>query len=161
MVVVPCTDNPLMSDITLSDEYYKLHTEAGFTVGEIVRLIDNGFKSAFVDKGTRARFRAEALVDCLRILSGEGYDVSDITSDATWCGSLGVDVRSIASLIGSGSGEGGSEAAAAAAAAVGGGGVPVWAPWTDPEITTDILQAMPKTDLHLRLAGSLRYLVLS
>ncbi len=42
------TDNRLITDTTVSDELYLLHTEFGFSIDDIRTLIINGFKSAFL-----------------------------------------------------------------------------------------------------------------
>ncbi len=46
--VTLCTDNWLMSDVSLSGEYYLAHTALGFTREEILRMMLNGFESAFL-----------------------------------------------------------------------------------------------------------------
>lgn len=46
--VTLCTDNWLMSDVSLSGEYYLAHTALGFTREELVRMMLNGFESAFL-----------------------------------------------------------------------------------------------------------------
>lgn len=46
--VTLCTDNWLMSDVSLSGEYYLAHTALGFTREEITRMMLNGFESAFL-----------------------------------------------------------------------------------------------------------------
>jgi adenosine deaminase len=43
-----CTDNRLISGTTLTDEFYKAHTELGFTLEEIKDLIVYSLKSAFL-----------------------------------------------------------------------------------------------------------------
>lgn len=43
-----CTDNRLMSGTTLTDEFYKAHTELGFTLEEIKDLIVYSIKSSFL-----------------------------------------------------------------------------------------------------------------
>jgi len=46
--VTLCTDNWLMSDVSLSGEYHLAHTALGFTREEITRMLLNGFESAFL-----------------------------------------------------------------------------------------------------------------
>jgi adenosine deaminase len=46
--VTLCTDNWLMSGVSLSDEYWTAHTELGFTREEIDRMILNAFEGAFL-----------------------------------------------------------------------------------------------------------------
>jgi adenosine deaminase len=48
VAVTLCTDNWLMSGVSLSREYWLAHTELGFTAGEIRELILNGFRGAFL-----------------------------------------------------------------------------------------------------------------
>jgi adenosine deaminase len=48
VAVTLCTDNWLMSGVTLSGEYWLAHTELGFTAREIRELILNGFRGAFL-----------------------------------------------------------------------------------------------------------------
>jgi adenosine deaminase len=61
--VVLNTDNRLMSDTTLTDEYHHAATDAGLTPGEISAIALNGFESAFLPWAERqalvARMRAE------------------------------------------------------------------------------------------------------
>ncbi|MBQ1629233.1 MAG: adenosine deaminase [Treponema sp.] len=42
------TDDPVFFKVTLIDELYKLHTEAGFSMDEIKTLIKNGFKATYL-----------------------------------------------------------------------------------------------------------------
>lgn len=53
--VTLCTDNWLMSGVTLSGEYWLAHTELGFTREEIDQMILNGFASAFLPWPERLR----------------------------------------------------------------------------------------------------------
>jgi adenosine deaminase len=46
--VTLCTDGWLMAGVSLTDEYWKAHTELGFSRQEIDRLILNGFAGAFL-----------------------------------------------------------------------------------------------------------------
>jgi adenosine deaminase len=46
--VTLCTDGWLMAGVSLSDEYWRAHTELGFTRPEIEQLILNGFVGAFL-----------------------------------------------------------------------------------------------------------------
>ena len=58
--VTLCTDNWLMSGVTLSSEYWLAHTELGFDRADIDRLILNGFESAFLPWPDRRRIADEA-----------------------------------------------------------------------------------------------------
>lgn len=55
------TDNRLMSDTTLSREYYRAHTHLGFELDEIIDLIIAGFKSAFLPHRVKAKLLAEVV----------------------------------------------------------------------------------------------------
>ncbi|MBM4188849.1 MAG: adenosine deaminase [Gemmatimonadetes bacterium] len=63
LAVTLCTDNWLMSGVSLSDEYWLAHRALGFTRPEIDRLIVNGFASSFLPPDEKAalldRVRAE------------------------------------------------------------------------------------------------------
>ncbi|MCL1892607.1 MAG: adenosine deaminase [Holophagaceae bacterium] len=48
MRVTVNTDNRLITNTTLSDEYWRLHQELDFSIEEIKEIIINGFKSAFI-----------------------------------------------------------------------------------------------------------------
>lgn len=48
LAVTLCTDNWLMSGVTLSGEYWLAHTELGCTREEIIRMILHGFEGAFL-----------------------------------------------------------------------------------------------------------------
>jgi adenosine deaminase len=65
-----------------------LHNKFGFTVPDVLRLIDYGFRAAFVDEGMRKRLRIEAFLKATRILSDEGIDLSGISG--TYYAGLGV-----------------------------------------------------------------------
>lgn len=53
----------------------------GFSIEDIVKVIDNGFSSAFLERGARRRYRAEALHKIVSILREEGFDTSNIVND--------------------------------------------------------------------------------
>ena len=63
LTVTLCTDNWLMSGVSLSDEYWLAHRALGFTRSEIDRLIVAGFESAFLPEAEKrpliARVTAE------------------------------------------------------------------------------------------------------
>ena len=80
VVVVPCTDNVVVSGTTLSQEYFKLQEIFNFSLREIVCLLDNGFRSSFIDRALRLRLRAEAMVTTLQVLKDAGYDISSLES---------------------------------------------------------------------------------
>lgn len=70
--VVLNTDNRLMSDTTLTDEYVAANAALGFTFDELATVAMNGFESAFLPEEERARLVAEArdgITDLRRELS--------------------------------------------------------------------------------------------
>lgn len=82
VVVTLNTDNTTVSGITLSEEYYLIHKELGFSVEEIVQIIDNGFRSSFVrNPKLKTRLRAEALYTCFQILHSEGFDIGGMVEN--------------------------------------------------------------------------------
>lgn len=78
LVVVPCTDNVTVSGVTLSEEYLKLQESFNFTPAEIVRLIDFGFRSAFLEPHTKRLLRAQALRKIAKVLTDRGFSTTDI-----------------------------------------------------------------------------------
>ena len=66
--VVLNTDNRLMSDVTLTDEYVHAARELGFSFDELARVAINGFESAFLPYEERVRLiaRAETEIRALR-----------------------------------------------------------------------------------------------
>lgn len=83
LVVVPCTDNGTVSDITLSEEYFKIQNLYNFKVNEIVRMIDFGLRSAFVDLSLKKRMRAETMYTIKQVLERDGYDTSELFSPSS------------------------------------------------------------------------------
>jgi len=133
-IVVPCTDNTTVSNCDLTGEYMILINKFGFTVEEIVRVIDYGFQGAFINATEKRRLRADALHQTLKVLKDEGYDVSHILKDDIYFRSIGVNVSEF---------------------------LPEAGHTVDrkrerqPVITAEILRGLPKTDLHCRLDGSI------
>ncbi|HJQ19026.1 MAG TPA: adenosine deaminase [Gemmatimonadaceae bacterium] len=66
--VVLNTDNRLMSDTTLTDEYQHAATELGFTLDELCAVALNGFESAFLPMAERRALIEEARrqIDAMR-----------------------------------------------------------------------------------------------
>lgn len=58
LVATLCTDNWLMSGVTLSGEYWRAHVELGLTRAHVDTLILNGFRSAFLPLPERERLAA-------------------------------------------------------------------------------------------------------
>jgi len=63
-----CTDNRLVSNVTVSDEYYKLVTELEFKKEDIERLIIYGFESIFLNYEERKKLLEEVLPEIKSIL---------------------------------------------------------------------------------------------
>lgn len=66
-----CTDNRLISNITVSDEYYKLVTELDFKKEDIEKLIIYGFESTFLHYEQRKQMLEEVTPEIKRILYSE------------------------------------------------------------------------------------------
>lgn len=124
-IVVPCTDNPTVSGVTLSGEYYMLQEEFGFSVGQIMKMLDYGFRSAFVPEGMRKRLRIEAFIKSMKILQQNNIDISEIKAFEKYYFQLGLTVP------------------------------PRFEPPVqNPPLTLALLQELPKCDLDCRLIGS-------
>lgn len=80
-ICVPCTDNPTVSNTTLTEEYYKIHKTFDFGVEEIVRMIDYGFRSAFIDESLKKRLRIDAFTKTMNVLIDNNIDVSSIINN--------------------------------------------------------------------------------
>ena len=136
--IIPCTDNPTMSGVTLSSEYELIQNTFDIGVEDIIRLIDNGFSAAFLENHVRRRLRAEAMHCALSILHEEGHDLQPILSslrttyESFWTEEE-FDVDSIINP-----------------------SVPrkYWQGHTNPPITADVISLIPKADLNVRLDGS-------
>ena len=84
VITVPCTDNPTVSGVTLSGEYFLLQNKFGFNVEELVRMMDYGFRSAFVDETLKTRLRIEAITKTMKILKENKIDVSPILKNSSY-----------------------------------------------------------------------------
>ena len=125
---VPCTDNPTVSMVTLSGEYLLLHEKFGFSVAEILRMMDYGFRAAFLSEGAKKRLRLEAFVKAIKVLKENGIDVSEVEKSADYYGNIGVSVPP-----------------------------KFQPPVKNPPITLELLKQMPKCDIDCRLSGSIPY----
>jgi len=67
LTVCICTDNRLMSGVTLTEEYEHARDDLGFTWEDIVRVARNGFESAYAPEETR-----RAMLDAFDAELGEG-----------------------------------------------------------------------------------------
>jgi adenosine deaminase len=88
--VCPCTDNPTVSGVTLSGEYLLLHQKFGFSVADILKMIDFGFRSAFVDDRMGRQLRLEAFLRSMQVLTRHGIDLAHV--DTSYYSQLGVSV---------------------------------------------------------------------
>ncbi|KAL9657953.1 hypothetical protein ABK040_012177 [Willaertia magna] len=130
LVLVPCTDNVTVSAITLTDEYMLIHEQFGFSIKEIVRLIDYGFRSAFLDLSIKKRLRSEALHTIQEILLEEGYDLTNAYS-AKSAVDLAFDFNNKAEVL-----------------------PPNYNLYSQEEIIKQFIQAAPKSDVNCRFNGS-------
>eukprot|EP01126_Amoeba_proteus_P025419 TRINITY_DN2537_c0_g2_i2.p1 TRINITY_DN2537_c0_g2~~TRINITY_DN2537_c0_g2_i2.p1 ORF type:complete len:628 (+),score=127.26 TRINITY_DN2537_c0_g2_i2:490-2373(+) len=132
IIVVPCTDNPKVSRITLSSEYVLLQENFDLSVEEIVRLIDYGFSASFLSYSEKRRLRAEVLKTCFLTLQNKGFTVAGIINQTSYYDLIGVDLKSITS--------------------------PKPNYWdsgrVNPAFTLEICKQLPKSDLHLNLDAS-------
>jgi len=94
VIVVPCCDNTTVSSVTLSGEYELIQKTFLFTPEELLRLVDNGFSSAFITVIERQCFRAKSLVACVQILKEEGFDLRAIPK-ITQFEDIGIDLEEI------------------------------------------------------------------
>lgn len=123
--VVPCTDNPTVSGVTLSGEYHLLQETFNFTLPELLKMMDFGFRSAFVSESLKKRLRVEAFVKSIKVLQQNNIDISPIIQNAEYYAKLGLTVP------------------------------PKFVPPTEnPPLTLSLLTQMPKCDLDCRLLGS-------
>ena len=51
------TDDLVVSDVTLSEEYLNVHRRLGLPVADLINLARTGYEFAFVDQGTKVRLR--------------------------------------------------------------------------------------------------------
>jgi hypothetical protein len=160
VVVVPCTDNTVISGVTLSGifieissdsksnskgEYKLIHDNFNFDHEEITQLIANGFSSAFIGCSLKNRLKIEALQKCVHLFEQNGFDVS-VFNKPQWQ-KQGVEV---------------SGASASTTHAY-------WGGHLNPPITLDVLSGtlcnfewpndelelgLPKADLNCRFEGS-------
>lgn len=103
-----------------------LQNQFGFNIEEIVRMIDYGFKSAFIDETIKRRLRIEAHITILNVLKKHGIDISPIVENSIYYLSTGI--RS---------------------------GVPFHPLLTNTKVTLDLIQALPKADPDTRFIGSI------
>lgn len=92
VICVPCTDNPTVSGVTLSGEYFMLQNTFGFNVEEIVRMMDFGFRSAFVDETLKRRLRIEAITKTIGILKKNQIDISGLLAKSAHYGPVGLSL---------------------------------------------------------------------
>jgi len=90
VLTCPCTDNPTVSGVTLSGEFMLLHETFGFSVAEIMKLIDYGFRAAFVPESLRRGLRVEAFVRAIAVLEAAKVPITGL--DELYYTRLGVTV---------------------------------------------------------------------
>lgn len=71
-----CTDNRLVSNITLSDEYCKIVNQFGFDKPDIERLIVYGFESTFLPYNEKEALMAEVIPHIKKLLYGTKPDLT-------------------------------------------------------------------------------------
>lgn len=126
VITVPCTDNPTVSGVTLTGEYMLLQEQFGFSVRQIMKMLDYGFRSAFVPEGMRKRLRIEAFVKSMKILQANGIDISELQElDKQYYSTIGLTIP------------------------------PKFEPPVkNPPLTLPLIQLLPKADLDCRFIGS-------
>ncbi len=67
LVVALCTDNRLMSGVTLTDEFEHARDSLGFDGSELVAIARNGFAAAYADEALKARLLAEFDAESARL----------------------------------------------------------------------------------------------
>jgi adenosine deaminase len=77
LVVCLNTDNRLMSDTTVTDEYWLAHTRLGFSRAEIERMLLYGFESAFLPYPERKKLVAEAEAELAKLRGSDAGDAED------------------------------------------------------------------------------------
>eukprot|EP01116_Phalansterium_solitarium_P019228 TRINITY_DN5309_c0_g1_i1.p1 TRINITY_DN5309_c0_g1~~TRINITY_DN5309_c0_g1_i1.p1 ORF type:complete len:847 (-),score=257.76 TRINITY_DN5309_c0_g1_i1:93-2633(-) len=175
VLIVPCTDNTTISNVTLSSEYKLLQDSFGFAPNEIFQLIDNGFRSAFVHSTLKKRLRIEALQTAAAVLHEAGHDISGLnlpryqrlglqTSSAPTVPAAPVAAAPppTATPAPSDAAAASGAASVVASASAGAASTPAvpaqthgyWGGHGNPPITKELLQSLPKVDLHCRLDGS-------
>lgn len=120
-----CTDNPTVSGITLTHEYMILQDQFNFTITEILKAIDFGFRSAFVSQNMRKRLRIEAFIKSYKILQKNGYDVSQLHQLSLYFSNIGLTIPPKFSV-----------------------------PKPNPPLSLKVIELLPKCDLDCRLVGS-------
>ena len=137
VIVVPCCDNWTVSQVTLSSEYDIIQRTHGFTAAELLRLVDNGFRSNFLDPTRRHVLRMTAFIQSLQLLRQAGYNPTELAAHPQFFELIGVasSHSAIANLFGE--------------------LIPSdLTLQSNPPVTNALLRALPKSDLHCRLAGS-------
>jgi adenosine deaminase len=69
LVVVPCTDNRLVSGTTVTTEYARAAHHLGFTPPELARMARMGFEAAFLPRDERARLLDDVDASLARALA--------------------------------------------------------------------------------------------
>ncbi|KAK8896155.1 hypothetical protein M9Y10_014049 [Tritrichomonas musculus] len=123
--VVPCTDNPTVSGVTLSGEYHLLQEKFNFTLPELMKMMDYSFRAAFVPESLKKRLRVEAFVKAIKVLQKNDIDISNLVEYSDYYAKLGLTVP------------------------------PKFCPPAEnPPLTPRILEQIPKCDIDCRFIGS-------
>lgn len=125
VLTVPCTDNPTVSGCTLSGEYFMLQNKFGFNIEELIRMMDYGFRSAFVDETLKRRLRIEAITKTLKVLKENNIDIAPIIANASYFTTIGLALPAKFAP-----------------------------PCKIPEITLDLVKQLKKADTDARFVGS-------
>ncbi|KAH0790990.1 adenosine deaminase [Histomonas meleagridis] len=131
VITVPCTDNPTVSGVTLTHEYLLLHEKFNFSLAELLKCMDYGFRSAFVSEAMKRRLRIDAFVKSIQILQENNIDITEVIANSTYYANLGLTVPPS-----------------------------FQPPVKNPPLTLALLQQLPKCDLDCRLIGSVPFTVL-
>ena len=137
VAVVPCCDNWTVSSVTLSSEYDIIQRVHRFSPAEVLRLLDNGFRSAFLDPTRRHVLRLGAFIRALQVLRQAGFNPRELARHPQFFELVGADVShsSLANLFGE--------------------LIPTdLTLQSNPPVSPTLLRALPKADLHCRLSGS-------
>lgn len=76
------TDNRLITDTTVSKELWLMHTQMGFTLGDIKQVLLNGFKSAFMPFHEKRRYLEQTSTELNRYTPDELRDANESSAPA-------------------------------------------------------------------------------
>ncbi|KAM9975803.1 hypothetical protein ACTFIW_013193 [Dictyostelium discoideum] len=136
IVSISC-DNCTMSNITLSGEYKLAIDTFNFKVEEVIRLIDYSFAASFIDPPLKINIRRESFKKALKIFQTNGYDISGVIDNKFYYfEEIGLDVElEIQNNLANNFSLGKNVIR------------------NYPQITLELLENLPKSDLHCRFDG--------